>query len=202
LEPGKSSTYDEKILGYYSPKSNRVITYDQSQGSSKDQSWFFNTDIIIHEATHQSAFNSGLHSRFAPVPRWISEGLAMLFEAPGVNNSAHYGSQSSRINRGRLNDLKRFYQQGAVDGRLVDLIQSDDLFRTDPLLAYSMSWGLTFYLSEYRPQQYLKFLSVDSKRLNFADFPSSDRLGAFGNAFGYKLNDIEGRMKNFILSLE
>lgn len=195
-------TLDDQILGYYSPKSNRVITYDQRQGKAKDQSWLFHTSTIIHEATHQSAFNSGLHPRFAPVPRWISEGLAMLFEAPGVNNSAHFGSQSSRINQGRLNDLKQYYEQGLVDGRLADLIKSDDLFRTDPLLAYSMAWGLTFYLCEHRPQQYFEFLSTDSQRQDFKDFPSRSRLDAFGEAFGYKIDDVESRVKKFIMSLE
>jgi hypothetical protein len=193
---------DDQVLGYYSPKSNRVITYDQRQGKPTDQSWFFHTSTVVHEATHQSAFNTGLHSRFAQVPRWISEGLAMLFEAHGVNNSALYPSRASRINQGRLRDLKHFYQQGSVDGRLGELLSSDDLFRTDPQLAYAMSWGLTFYLTEYQPQQYFNFLSADSQRLNFMEFPSHERTNAFGKAFGFRLENLEGRMKKFILSLE
>lgn len=193
---------DEKILGYYSPKSNRVITYDQRQGNSNDASWLFHADTIIHEATHQSAFNTGLHSRFAPVPRWTSEGLAMLFEADGVNNGALYTSQSTRINPSRLRDLKNFYQQGQVDGRLAELIQSDDLFRSEPLLAYALSWGVTFYLTEHRQQAYLRFLQQDSRRTDFVDYPSHERLKAFGQAFGFRIDDLEGRMKKFILGLE
>jgi hypothetical protein len=193
---------DEKILGYYSPKSNRVITYDQRPGKSNDQNWFFHTDTVIHEATHQSAFNTGLHSRFAPVPRWTSEGLAMLFEANGVNNSALYTTRSSRINQARLRDLKHFYQQGMVEGRLAELVSSDDLFRTDPLLAYALSWGLTFYLTEHRQQEYFRFLRDDSQRTDFTDYPSHERVEAFGKAFGVRLADLEGRMRKFILSLE
>jgi hypothetical protein len=195
-------TYDKQILGYYSPKSNRVITYDQRAGKAKDQGWFFQTNTIIHEATHQAAFNTGLHPRFAPVPRWISEGLAMLFEAPGVNNSAQYGSQQSRINQPRLRDLQDFVKQGRADGRLAALIQSDELFRTDPQLAYAIAWGLTFYLSEYQPQQYFEFMSTDSKRAEFVEFSSRDRMQAFGDAFGYGITDIESRLKKFILSLD
>ena len=36
---------------------------------------------IIHEATHQLAYNCGLHTR-SPTFRWVSEGLAVYFETP------------------------------------------------------------------------------------------------------------------------
>ena len=41
------------------------------------------SDTIIHEATHQTAYNVGVHARFADQPRWLVEGLAMMFEAEG-----------------------------------------------------------------------------------------------------------------------
>jgi len=65
-------------LGYYSPKSNRVITYDPYEGKRKD--WLLNTDTIVHEATHQTAFNRGIHSRYGASARWVSEGLACTCE--------------------------------------------------------------------------------------------------------------------------
>ena len=46
-----------------------------------------NSATIIHEVTHQVAFNCGVHTRFNDVPRWVSEGLATMFEAKGVWNS-------------------------------------------------------------------------------------------------------------------
>ncbi len=193
--------YKEQILGYYSPMSNRVITYDARPNASSDQDWLLNESTIIHEATHQAAFNTGLHSRFAPVPRWISEGLAMMFEAPGVNNSASNGDFRQRVNRDRWRELVRFYDQGKVDGRLAELIRNDDLFRTDPSLAYALAWGLTFYLCEQRPQPYFQFLSTDSQRTHLTEFPDDARLKAFGEAFGYRLDDTERRMKGFILGI-
>ena len=42
----------------------------------------FNMATIVHEATHQIAFNSGLHVRFADNPLWLTEGMAMYFEGP------------------------------------------------------------------------------------------------------------------------
>lgn len=194
--------YDSQILGYYSPKSNRIITYDQTQGSSQDQNWFFTADTIIHEATHQTAFNTGVHSRYAPVPRWVSEGLAMLFEAPGVNNSLYYTKLTDRINRGRLAELKAYYRNEQVAGRLPELIANDQLFRTDPSLAYAVSWGMTFYLSEKMPQQYHQFLANDAQRDDFADYSSAQRAQDFAATCGSKWTDLEANMKRFILSLE
>jgi hypothetical protein len=194
--------YDSKILGYYSPTSNRIITYDQQHGKAKDQSWFFNADTIIHEATHQTAFNTGVHSRYCPVPRWISEGLAMLFEAPGVNNSRYYTKQRDRINRIRLLELQSYYRKDEVQGRVAELITSDRLFRTDPSLAYAISWGLTFYLSEKMPPEYQTFLRADGQKTNFSTYSSRQRSKAFADAFGPKISEIDARMENFVRSLD
>ena len=54
---------------------------------------------LIHEATHQTAFNTGVHQRFGQSPRWLVEGLGMMFEAPGVWNSRAYQRREDRINR-------------------------------------------------------------------------------------------------------
>lgn len=194
--------YDKAILGYYSPKSNRIITYDQSEGSSKGQSWFFNASTIIHEATHQTAFNTGIHSRFAPIPRWVSEGLAMMFEAPGVNNSQHYSSRESRINRNRLAALKQYYRNGDVEGRWEDIISNDNLFREDASLAYAMSWGLTFYLAEKHPKKYMKFLMNDAAREPFMPYENRDRNKNFMKYFGKHLPSLQARMATFYRELD
>src|SRR5262245_25975677 len=44
-------------------------------------------DTMLHEATHQAAFNAGLHTRIGENPKWVVEGLATVFEAPGVRNA-------------------------------------------------------------------------------------------------------------------
>lgn len=190
-------TYNRNVLGYYSTMSNRIITYDQTEGKSNSQSWFFNADTIIHEATHQTAYNTGIHSRYSPVSRWVSEGLAMLFEAPGVNNSMYFTRQSDRINRDRLIALKRFCKQGKVDGKISKLVLSDDLFRSDGQLAYALSWGMTFYLTEKMPEQYREFLRRDGQRTEFANYTSQQRANDFAAAFGNDLSGLESRMKRF-----
>ena len=175
----KYHDYDRDILGYYSPRSNRIITYDQSNGRSSSKDWFYNADTIIHEATHQTAFNTGVHSRFGPVVRWATEGLAMLFEAPGVNNSMYYHQRKDRINRERLIMLKYYYEQDEVKGKMASLIMSNDLFRTDPHVAYAVSWGMTFYLSEKMPAEFHAYLQKDGRRTDFADYSKRQRATDF-----------------------
>ena len=192
--------YDSQILGYYSPKSNRIITYQQ--GGDENLAWLDSASTIIHEAAHQVAFNTGLHLRFSPLPRWISEGLAMLFEAPGINNSAHFTHQRDRINQPRLSELQSLIRSGKVEGKLIQLISGDELFRTDPQAAYALAWGLTFYLSEKMPRQYFAFLSADGQRKDFADYTSAQRLQAFSTAFGSRFEELESRMYQFLASLE
>jgi hypothetical protein len=194
--------YDRDVIGYYSPRSNRIITYDQTGGRSSDKYWFFNTDTIIHEATHQTAYNTGVHSRFGPVVRWTSEGLAMLFEARGVNNSLYYSRQSDRINRNRLAQLKSYYKQGQVKGKMASLILSNDLFRNEPQIAYAVSWGMTFYLSEKMPSQYHQFLRNDGKRTDFSSYSKKQRAADFGNAFGGDLAGLEAQMKRFFSAIK
>ena len=194
--------YDRDILGYYSPLSNRIITYDQSDGRSSDANWFFNTNTIIHEATHQTAFNTGVHSRFGPVVRWASEGLAMLFEARGVNNSMYYSRQTDRINRHRLEQLKTYYEKGMVKGKLASLAKGNELFRTEPHVAYAVSWGMSFYLSEKMPSQFQKFLSRDGQRSDFLAYSPKQRATDFAKAFGDDLAGLEAEMKRFFTRLK
>lgn len=199
----KYHEYDSQILGYYSRISNRIITYDQSEGKgTRGSGWFFNADTIIHEATHQTAFNTGVHSRYAANSRWISEGLAMMFEAPGINNSMRYHRQSDRINRGRLTDLKSFLSKDQLKGTVAEIVLRDDIFRSDPQKAYALAWGLTFFLSEKMPSKYQRFLRSDAQRSDFQNFSARQRANAFAKAFGSDFKGLEKRMIRFFEELK
>ena len=86
-------------------------------GNDSGIDWSENADTIIHEATHQTAYNVGIHKRFTAAPRWMIEGLATMFEAPGVWNAQYDHSQADRINRGRLSDFQRLRGQAPQAGR-------------------------------------------------------------------------------------
>lgn len=101
------------VIGYYSPTSNRVTLYDLGGPS---RGWRQSEAVIIHEATHQMAFNIGVHNRFTSTPKWIAEGLGTMFEAPGVWDSYNHQRQSERINRDRLAQFRQWAKTGRKSG--------------------------------------------------------------------------------------
>ncbi|MBX7168259.1 MAG: DUF1570 domain-containing protein [Pirellulales bacterium] len=185
------------VLGYYSPKTNRITLYDVTSGKGGAQDWATNADTIIHEASHQTAFNTGVHSRFGVTPRWLAEGLGTLFEARGVWNSRHYKAVQDRINQQRLAD----FREGLATrppGLLVELLSRDDLFESQPQRAYAESWALTFFLVEQLPRSYTAYLQRTAAREPFANYPDTDRLADFQAEFGDNLRLLEARFLRFM----
>jgi hypothetical protein len=187
-------------LGYYSQKSNRITLFDTSGGAGGD-AWQQNADTIIHEATHQTAFNTGVHRRFAVAPRWLVEGLAMMFEAPGVHSSRQFGSQQDRINRDRLAQFKRLVEKHQA-APLESLIASDNLFQTDVNTAYAYAWALSFYLVETQPQKYSKYLAMTAKRPVFEDYSTAARVADFMTTLGANQSQLDARFLRFMAELK
>ena len=188
--------YNSELVGYYSPVSNRVITYDRTEGRDPASMWRENGRTIIHEATHQIAFNTGLHRRFQETPRWVSEGLAMYFEALGLRDPSRYSRPEHRLDPGRLAMVQTYYRQGKLKGLLESMVVSDDPFRHDPQAAYALSWGLTYYLAETMPDRYSKFLRQD-----LPPDPNS-RARQFAKTFGRDLGELDARLKAYLMALE
>lgn len=192
--------YDSQTLGYYSQKSNRIITFDPTGGRGAKKDWAFNS-TLIHEAVHQTAFNVGMHRRFGFTPKWLLEGLACMFEAKGVHNSMYFSDLRDRINSNRLAMLLHYYRQNRVQGKLTTFIANDQIFETDPGVAYAYSWGLTFFLAEKYPVKLFQFLRADAAREEFQEFGSRERLQAFEAAFGDDLPGMEKRLERFVEEL-
>jgi hypothetical protein len=181
------------VRGFYSLKSNRIYTYDQALGAGASAA---NSLTVIHEATHQSAFNTGAHDRFEPIPRWVSEGLAAMFEAPGVYNSVEFPDRKDRVAPHYLRDLRALIEGDDFRGKIQQLVVSDELFASDPRSAYALAWGLTFFLSENRAQSYRGYLQNGSQDHGSKMTPEN-RLANFRSAFGNDLRDLETRMLQF-----
>lgn len=194
-------TPDPNILGYYAPRSNRIITYRQDQGSGTAGGSLAGLSTIIHEAAHQSAFNTGIHSRSAVTPRWISEGLAVMFESRGVNNSAWYGSRDERVHRLQLQHLRQLAARPGQHSSVADLIARDDPFQHDTDYAYALAWGLTFYLAETRPREYFSYLRKTARAESFGVLDARQRLEDFAAVFGPDTADLEKRMWQFLEKL-
>lgn len=191
------------VIGYYSPRSNRVLLYDATQGSETDTLWQQNTVTIIHEATHQMAFNTRIHNRLAVPPRWVGEGLAMLFEAPGVCDPQRYRLAADRVNADRLAQFREFQQGGRPAGTMQRLIQdSDRLFFAAPAAAYPEAWALTYFLSETAPAKYLDYLARTAAREPLKKYSAAEQLKEFTDVFGTDLQLLESRYLRFISQLK
>ena len=173
----------EAIIGYYSQISNRMTMYDltgtesQGGGASRAHSTAEINRIlvqpdalptvatIVHEATHQIAFNCGLHTRLSDCPLWFCEGIAMYFETPDLSSPKGWKGIGA-VNRPRV---ERFGQSWplAPQTRLTTLIRDDKRFHdmaqaTD---AYAEAWALTYYLMKQNSKGYVAYLAMLSKEV-------------------------------------
>jgi hypothetical protein len=189
------------LLGYYSPADNRVALYDVGGGRDDGQSWAANSETIIHEATHQTAFNTGIHSRYSAPPRWVAEGLAMMFEAPGVWNSRSFTRQSDRLHGAQLAEFRRQLAR-RPEARFTELVSSDRLFDRDINAAYAESWAFSFYLMETQPRQYAKYLKATARHPDFIATNSAERLKDFTDVFGENFRLIDAQLLRFISTLK
>ncbi|HEX2475866.1 MAG TPA: DUF1570 domain-containing protein [Lacipirellulaceae bacterium] len=183
-------------LGHYDPTSNRVFLFDATRNNSGID-WSENAATIIHEATHQTAYNVGIHKRFTAAPLWLIEGLATMFEARGMWNAQYDHSQSDRINYGRLADFRK-YAARRKPGSLLALLSSDQAFRGDVIAAYAEAWALSFYLCETQPRLYAAYLNKTATRPLFSDYPAAERIADFQEIFGSEMKIFETKFLRYM----
>lgn len=184
--------------GCYSSDTNRVQLFDISteNGASPDAI----ANLIVHEATHQSAFNSGIHNRFAEQPKWIKEGLATMFEAPGVWNAQSHHSFKDRINPEMLATF-RAKLATRKPGTMGNIIASEQLYKTDPNAFYAEAWALTFFLCETRPRELEKYFKKTAARADFSTYYSTERVNDFAECFGSDFKQLEANFLNWMAEI-
>jgi hypothetical protein len=190
----------DNYWGHYARTTNRVYLFDV-QADYPQLKWDDAAALIVHEATHQTAFNTGIHSRFGDSPRWVTEGLAMMFEARGVWNSGRYQQQSDRINRERLTEFRETLSKRPPHW-FAQFILSDVPFSTQEKAAYAEAWAFSFYLCETNPRLYAKYLARTAAREDFADYSSTARLRDFTDIFGDNLKLIDAQFLRYIEKLK
>ncbi|MBS0205493.1 MAG: DUF1570 domain-containing protein [Planctomycetes bacterium] len=191
---GEGAKPQPNLVGFYLPSSNRVALYDraavgQSRASDVD-------DTVIHEATHQVAFNTGVHSRIGQSPLWLVEGLATLFEAEGIRHRATVAAIGDRINPERLDGFADYRKRRPANS-LEAFVRDDTLFKKSPLDAYGQAWALTFYLAETRSVEFAKYLKTVAGRNPLEKYEPDARVKDFCDTFGRDLDFLESGMIRF-----
>jgi hypothetical protein len=182
----------ESMLGYYSLATNRIAMYDLLEGKPIRSAAQVNALLrrertvatVIHEATHQLALNSGLHQRYADIPLWLSEGLAIYFETPDLTSTRGW-TTIGEVNQVRLRQFRRFDQR-RPDDSLLSLVGTDDRFRTTGLAtdAYAEAWAFCYFLIRTQRDEFAEYLRILQSKQPLDSHTPQQRLEDFVTAFG------------------
>ncbi len=154
---------------------------------------------MIHEATHQVAFNIGIHSRIGNInPRWVVEGLATAFETPGMRSSTLANTPGAKLNQMRLTGFREFVKQRRQPKSLAKFVQSDVVFGENLLDGYAQAWALSFFLIETRPREYGRYLKSIAARPPLEPYDEEQRLADFKSAFGGDLTLLDSHFLRYI----
>jgi hypothetical protein len=159
-------------------------------------------DTMIHEATHQVAFNTGLHSRIGASPKWVVEGLATVFEAPGIRSTSSNSGVKTRINRQRYLWFGNFSQSRRKPKSLEGFISSDDFFKSEVLDAYSEAWAFSFFLVETRPRAYSDYLRAIAAHDPLEAYPPQARLADFKRTVSKEIPLLESEFLRFMAGIK
>ena len=219
---GRDMPSAEGIAAYFNRNSNRIVLYDFSEvetvrGDLQKKKKRAAADIeeflsrpgaaasvttIIHEATHQIAFNRGLFLRSGPYPLWAVEGLSMFFEVPDPRSTLGWSFRGSRgkVNTLRLADLRRILT--AESGDPIEELIREENFHQDPIRSYALSWGLYFYLQTKEPEKLARYLKAAASKPPFSVWSPDDRAADFNAVFGSDRKTFLKNFYKFIGSLE
>ena len=190
------------LMGYYFPKTNRCVLFEVG-GGTQSTDWSETERTIVHEAVHQLAYNTGIHERLADNPQWVVEGLATMFEEPGLfDNRTATRTVAGRANQQQLATLRRILSEPAVlESQLNALVASNELFKRDAQSAYALSWGLTFYLAERMSSQYGQYSQRMARLGKLRTYGAADRARDFSRAFEGDISMIATQMQRFYQGL-
>lgn len=207
-------------FGYYSLRTNRVSMFDLTGidelrgtaprgGATQHINRILSQPAaertvatIIHEATHQLAFNCGLQVRYADIPVWQSEGLAIYFETPDLGTSKGWRRIGS-LNAVRLRDFLDGLNARPPDS-LETMLGDDTRFRSTKTApqAYAEAWALSYFLIKRYPQKYANYLQTLSGKEPLARDNPATRLDEFRAAFGPDLSKLDAEFVRYITRLQ
>ncbi|QDU28089.1 hypothetical protein ETAA8_31820 [Anatilimnocola aggregata] len=209
----------KSIMGYYSLHTNLVTMYDLTgledlrfagdRNSAARISQVLsqpnaerNVATIVHEATHQLAFNSGLQQRFTDTPFWVSEGLAVFFETPDLDNSKGWRNVGA-VNRYNLINFRK-YLRTRQPGSLGQLLSDDKRFRDPATMAdaYAEGWALNYFLIRTQGEQYTKYLKTLADQTPLVMQEPAVRQEQFLKFFGGNVDELESDFLKYMRGVQ
>ncbi len=174
----------KSTIGYYNLESNRMTTFNVPDAER-------NVATIIHEATHQLAYNTGLQKRFADNPMWVSEGMAVFFESPDFSTSRGWRS-IGKVNTVNLARFQRYVPRRGAES-LSTLLADDMRFRQEASAsdAYSEAWAMTYFLLRTRKKEYISFLKKLSEGKPLEVRVAQERIELFEQVLGTDLATLD-----------
>lgn len=193
----------DSALGFYERNSNRSCFFDMMTSPNvvrlrerlkeKDIDWrtrqyinnrvrvymeFLNLTVIQHEASHHIHFNTGIFNKKGDMPRWVTEGLAQMFELPPIRSGGSLGN----TNHFRLNEFHQLY--GHVDRvrNLKLFICQDGLWQGGQ--SYSLGWALQNYLYKEFRDKYAEFMRKMAQREDDVEMTETQKQKEFEDLFG------------------
>jgi len=171
------------VAGIYVLATNRVYTCDIGNQSRT-------LPVIRHEAAHQSAYNSNVHSRLNVTPKWITEGLGMMFE-PAAMTIAASSPIDDRVHRDALAALQNRYgdDRFKLASDMRQMIAGDSWFdRVESIdAAYHVSWLMMYSMSRYHSEKFARLLNHTNTRPPFVDYPADQRVKDFEAIMGQSI---------------
>jgi hypothetical protein len=209
----------KSIIGYYSLQSNQVNMYDLTGveelriKGDRNSAARINAILlkpgaertvatIIHEATHQLAYNSGLEARFADNPFWVSEGIAIYFETPDLQSSKGWKNIGG-VNRLNLFNFRKLLRDRPADS-LTTLLSDDKRFRDSATAsdAYAEAWALNYFLLRKYEEKYVEYVKELSKQPQLVDEGAEFRLTMFKKYFGNDLGTLDTEFLRYMRSVQ
>lgn len=205
-----------QTAGVYVPNSNRMYMFNaiggktgamlrqfaQHNARGAQEALFLlreqNISVIIHEAVHQIAFNTGFHNRNSRHPLWMVEGMATFWESPDLDAKGGW-SGKGRINRERLERFASILP--TLDGAMLERLVTDDMMLRDGKTAndgYALSWALTYYLAKTKTQSYFKYIRLLNARPPLTEVNADGRLNDFRKAFGKNPEDLIPEFRRYM----
>ncbi len=186
------------VAGIYIANSNRVYTQDNGATGNI-------MAVLRHEAAHQSAFNSNIHGRLNDTPKWITEGLGMLFEVPAFADGRTSLSPSSRAHAEAVARMRSRYSDSrfSLASDITRLIADDTMFDADHEVhhAYAVSWLMMFALCEKTPRQFAEILNHTTSRPPFVDYRRDERRADFEHVTGQSIERFAADAMRLLSSL-